>query len=78
VLVRIRIEPDVAIPSYGKYQGIAFVTALPAKAHLRSSRIGQGNLAMRLLRETNYFFAGGIIATALLIAWVLELLFRYG
>lgn len=33
---------------------------------------------MRLLRETNYFFIGGIIATAILIAFVLELLFRYG
>lgn len=33
---------------------------------------------MRLLRETNYFFVGGTIATAILIAWVLELLFRYG
>lgn len=33
---------------------------------------------MRLLRETNSFFIGGIIATAILIALVLELLFRYG
>lgn len=33
---------------------------------------------MRLLRETNFFFIGGIIATAILIAVVLELLFRYG
>lgn len=33
---------------------------------------------MRLLRETNYFFIGGIIATAILIAFVLDLLFRYG
>ncbi len=33
---------------------------------------------MRLLRETNYFFIGGTIATAILIAFLLDLLFRYG
>ncbi len=33
---------------------------------------------MRLLRETNYFFVGGTIATAILIAFLLDLLFRYG
>lgn len=33
---------------------------------------------MRLLRETNYFFIGGIIATAILIAFLVDLLYRYG
>lgn len=33
---------------------------------------------MRLLRENGYFFIGGTIATVILIAVVLELLFRYG
>ncbi len=40
--------------------------------------VRQGHSIMHLLRETNYFFIGGIIATAILIALVLELLFRYG
>jgi hypothetical protein len=33
---------------------------------------------MRLLRENGYFFIGGTVATAILIAVVVELLFRYG
>lgn len=33
---------------------------------------------MRLLRETNFFFIGGIIATAILIAFLVDLLYRYG
>jgi hypothetical protein len=33
---------------------------------------------MRWLRDNGYLFIGGTIATAILIAIVLELLFRYG
>jgi hypothetical protein len=38
----------------------------------------EGTAAMRLLRENGYFFIGGTVATAILIAVVVELLFRYG
>ncbi len=44
---------------------------------LLAIRTTPGTATMRLLRENGYFFIGGTVATAILIAVVLELLFRY-